>query len=137
MSVNSFGRLLRVTTWGESHGPAIGGVIDGCPAGLELDLDRIQQELDRRRPGSTPVGTLLGQEAVASSRIPIKYEVFTEENLRAILERGSAVVSGPDGSAVTDAGRLSTGAPVTIRLARGSAAAEVTETRTDDGGGAG
>ena len=57
MRGNSFGQIFRLTTFGESHGAAIGGVIDGCPAGLELDLDRIQQEIDRRRPGSTPVGT--------------------------------------------------------------------------------
>lgn len=57
MPGNSFGQLLRLTTFGESHGGAMGGVLDGCPAGLELDLETIQQELDRRRPGSTPLGT--------------------------------------------------------------------------------
>lgn len=57
MPGNSFGQLFRLTTFGESHGTAIGGVIDGCPAGLELDLSAIQAELDRRRPGSTPLGT--------------------------------------------------------------------------------
>ena len=51
MSINSFGRLLRVTTWGESHGPAIGAIVDGCPPGLELDEAWVQQWLDRRRPG--------------------------------------------------------------------------------------
>ncbi len=48
---NSFGFLFRVTTWGESHGPAVGCVVDGCPAGLELSEEDIQKELDRRRPG--------------------------------------------------------------------------------------
>lgn len=57
MSGNTFGLLLRLTTFGESHGVAIGGVIDGCPAGLELDLAAVQVELDRRRPGSTRLGT--------------------------------------------------------------------------------
>lgn len=57
MRGNSFGSLFRITTFGESHGPAIGGVLDGCPAGLDLDLGAIQDELDRRRPGSTPMGT--------------------------------------------------------------------------------
>lgn len=57
MSGNTFGQLFRLTTFGESHGPAIGGVIEGCPAGLKLQLDAVQQELDRRRPGSTPLGT--------------------------------------------------------------------------------
>lgn len=53
MSVNSFGRLLRVTTWGESHGPAIGAVVDGCPPGIELTEADIQPWLDRRRPGTS------------------------------------------------------------------------------------
>lgn len=57
MPGNTFGQLFRLITFGESHGGAIGGVLDGCPAGLELDLAAIQQELDRRRPGSTPLGT--------------------------------------------------------------------------------
>lgn len=57
MRGNSFGTAFRLTTFGESHGPAIGGVIDGCPAGLVLDLAAVQAELDRRRPGSTPLGT--------------------------------------------------------------------------------
>ena len=53
MSDNSFGRLFRVTTWGESHGPAIGGVVDGCPPGLALGEGDIQPWLDRRRPGTS------------------------------------------------------------------------------------
>jgi len=53
MSNNSFGRLFRVTTWGESHGPALGAVIDGCPPGLHLDESMIQPWLDKRRPGSS------------------------------------------------------------------------------------
>jgi chorismate synthase len=57
MAGNSFGQLFRLTTFGESHGKALGGVIDGCPAGLELDLDFIQQELDRRKPGQSAIVT--------------------------------------------------------------------------------
>jgi chorismate synthase len=53
MSFNSFGRVLRVTTWGESHGPAIGAVVDGCPPGLELSEADIQPCLDKRRPGAS------------------------------------------------------------------------------------
>ncbi len=52
-SRNSFGTLFRITTFGESHGVALGVVIDGCPAGLPLDLDGIRRELDRRRPGQS------------------------------------------------------------------------------------
>jgi len=57
MAGNTFGTLFRLTTFGESHGPALGGVIDGCPAGLALDFEAIQRGCDRRRPGSTALGT--------------------------------------------------------------------------------
>lgn len=53
MAQNTFGNIFRLTTFGESHGKAIGGIIDGCPAGLEIDENFIQQELDRRRPGQS------------------------------------------------------------------------------------
>jgi len=53
MSFNSFGHLFRVTTFGESHGPAIGCVVDGCPPRLPLTADEIQRDLDRRRPGQS------------------------------------------------------------------------------------
>ena len=55
--MNSIGQLFRLTTYGESHGTAIGGVLDGCPAGLSLDLDLIQLELDRRKPGQSLLTT--------------------------------------------------------------------------------
>ncbi|AMC10511.1 chorismate synthase [Lutibacter profundi] len=54
---NSFGNLFRLTTFGESHGEAIGGVIDGCPAGVALDLNMIQTELNRRKPGQSKIVT--------------------------------------------------------------------------------
>jgi len=57
MSVNSFGRILRFTTWGESHGPALGAVVDGCPPGLELNEAAIQPFLDARRPGQSKFTT--------------------------------------------------------------------------------
>lgn len=57
MPGNSFGRYFRITTWGESHGKALGVVVDGCPAGLELSEDDIQFELDRRRPGQSRITT--------------------------------------------------------------------------------
>lgn len=53
MSHNTFGHLFRITTWGESHGPALGVVVDGCPAGIPLSADDIQPWLDRRRPGTS------------------------------------------------------------------------------------
>lgn len=57
MAGNTFGLLFRLTSFGESHGAAIGGVIDGCPAGLELDTELIQHELDRRKPGQSKIVT--------------------------------------------------------------------------------
>ena len=53
MSGNSIGRLFTVTTFGESHGPAMGCVVDGCPPGMELAEDDIQADLERRRPGTS------------------------------------------------------------------------------------
>jgi len=53
MSGNTFGKLFTVTTFGESHGPAIGGIVDGCPPGLELDVADLQFDLDRRKPGTS------------------------------------------------------------------------------------
>lgn len=57
MAGNSFGEIFRITTFGESHGKAIGVVIDGCPAGLEIDFAFLQQELDRRKPGQSAITT--------------------------------------------------------------------------------
>jgi len=54
---NSLGKLFKLVTFGESHGPAIGGIIDGCPAGIDLDFDKIQRELDRRKPGQSNITT--------------------------------------------------------------------------------
>ena len=55
--MNSYGKIFRITTFGESHGPAIGVVLDGCPAGLVVDEAFIQQELDRRKPGQSKITT--------------------------------------------------------------------------------
>ena len=57
MAGNTFGNLFKLTTFGESHGVAIGGVLDGCPSGIELDLVAIQNELDRRKPGQSAIVT--------------------------------------------------------------------------------
>ncbi len=57
MSFNSFGHIFRVTTWGESHGPALGATVDGCPPGIELTEEFIQVFLDRRRPGQSKMTT--------------------------------------------------------------------------------
>lgn len=55
--MNTFGRIFRLTSFGESHGRGIGGIIDGCPPGIEIDLEYIQNELSRRRPGQSKITT--------------------------------------------------------------------------------
>jgi chorismate synthase len=55
--MNSIGQLFRLTTFGESHGDSIGGILDGCPAGLSLDFELIQSEMDRRKPGQSTITT--------------------------------------------------------------------------------
>lgn len=55
MAGNSYGTLFRITTFGESHGEALGGIIDGCPAGIELDFAAIQKEMQRRKPGQSAI----------------------------------------------------------------------------------
>lgn len=55
--MNTFGNIFRLTSFGESHGKAVGGIIDGCPSGITLDLDFVQQELNRRRPGQSKITT--------------------------------------------------------------------------------
>ena len=57
MSFNTFGRMFRVTTWGESHGPALGATVDGCPPGVPIDESMIQHWLDRRKPGQNKYTT--------------------------------------------------------------------------------
>ncbi len=70
--MNTFGQLFRVTTFGESHGAGVGGVIDGMPAGIPIDLDAVQHELDRRRPGQSRL-TTARQEA---DRVEILSGIF-------------------------------------------------------------
>lgn len=72
MGGNSFGTLFRITTWGESHGKALGVVVDGCPPGLDLSVKDIQKELNRRRPGSG-VGSSSRKE---SDRVEILSGIF-------------------------------------------------------------
>ena len=57
MAGNSFGNIFKLSTFGESHGPALGGVIDGCPSGLKIDLDAIELEMNRRKPGQSAIVT--------------------------------------------------------------------------------
>ena len=75
MSHNTFGHLFRVTTWGESHGPAIGCVVDGCPPGLKLTEADIQPWLDKRRPGTSRFVTQRQEE----DKVKILSGVFEDE----------------------------------------------------------
>jgi chorismate synthase len=70
--MNSYGKLFRITTFGESHGPAIGVVIDGCPAGLDVDEAFIQSELDKRKPGQSKITT----QRKESDKFKIRSGVF-------------------------------------------------------------
>src|SRR5215207_1365019 len=89
MSHNSFGHLFRVTTFGESHGPALGCVVDGCPPMIPLEAAEIQQDLDRRRPGQSRFTT----QRQEPDQVKILSGVFTD---------------APDGAQVT------TGTPIAL-----------------------
>ena len=79
MNGNEFGRLFRVTTYGESHGPAMGCTVSGCPAGVELDEEVIQRELDRRKPGQSMITTSRGEpdEVTVNSGVQDGYTTGT------------------------------------------------------------
>ncbi len=72
---NTFGKIFRLTTFGESHGKAIGGIIDGCSAGLELDFENIQKQLDRRKPGQSKITT----QRKESDTVEILSAIFEEK----------------------------------------------------------
>jgi chorismate synthase len=80
MSHNSFGHLFRVTTFGESHGPAIGCIVDGCPPGLPLTAEDIQRDLDRRRPGQSRFTT----QRREPDEVRILSGVFTDDSGRQV-----------------------------------------------------
>jgi chorismate synthase len=76
MDSNTFGRIFRLTTYGESHGPGLGGIVDGCPAGLALSEEDIQQELDARRPGAGGRGEAAGTARNEPDRVRLLSGVF-------------------------------------------------------------
>ena len=99
MSHNTFGHLFRVTTWGESHGIAIGCVVDGCPPGVKFRRSDIQRDLDRRRPGR-------------SKFVTQRKELDEVEVLSGVLFDESAEDSGIEG----DIPFISTGAPISLEI---------------------
>ena len=70
MSFNTFGKIFRFTTWGESHGPAIGCIVDGCPPNISIKEQDIQIELDKRKPGQSKFTTLIRRPCCNSTVIP-------------------------------------------------------------------
>src|SRR6188472_2777402 len=87
MSHNTIGHLFRVTTWGESHGPAIGCVIDGCPPGIALAAEDIQVFLDKRRPGQSRFTT----QRREPDEVRIVSGVFTDERLDKQVTTGTPI----------------------------------------------
>ena len=87
MSYNSFGHLFRITTWGESHGPAIGCVVDGCPPGIKLTEADIQVYLDKRRPGQSRYTT----QRQEPDRVRILSGVFPDEATGAQVTTGTPI----------------------------------------------
>ncbi len=87
MSWNTFGRMLRVTTFGESHGPAIGAVVDGCPPGIPLSEDDIQPYLDRRRPGQSRFTT----QRREADRVRILSGVFSDDVITEQVTTGTPI----------------------------------------------
>ena len=70
---NSFGKIFKISTYGESHGLAIGVIIDGCPSGISISSEEIQKELDRRKPGQSKITTQRKED----DKIKIKKAVIT------------------------------------------------------------
>ena len=87
MSYNSFGHLLRVTTWGESHGPALGCVVDGCPPGVPLTAEDIQVWLDKRRPGTSKFVT----QRQEPDQVKILSGVFEDERTHGQVTTGTPI----------------------------------------------
>src|SRR4029079_14372953 len=93
MPGNSFGSSFRITTFGESHGPAVGVVIDGCPPRLPLTVEEIHRELDRRRPGQSAI-TTQRREADQVEILSGMHEGLTLGTSLAMLVRNQDMRSG-------------------------------------------
>jgi len=87
MSFNSFGHMFRVTTFGESHGPALGCVVDGCPPGIPLTVADIQKDLDRRRPGTSKFVT----QRREPDTVQILSGVFQDERMKQQVTTGTPI----------------------------------------------
>jgi len=87
MSYNTFGHMFRVTTFGESHGPALGCVVDGCPPGIALSEADIQADLDRRKPGQSKFVT----QRKEPDRVRILSGVFQDERMKQQITTGTPI----------------------------------------------
>ena len=83
---NTFGNLFTLTTFGESHGPAVGGVVDGMPAGINIDMEFVQNELNSRRPGQSKITT--------SRNEADKVELSVDEGIAKAIETVNAEKDG-------------------------------------------
>ncbi|WP_435360444.1 chorismate synthase [Haloarchaeobius sp. DFWS5] len=90
MNGNRFGRLFQVTTFGESHGEAMGVTVSGCPAGLELDEDDVQKELDRRKPGQSMITTSRGEPDAVSIKSGVQDGYTTGTPIGMVIENKDA-----------------------------------------------
>lgn len=148
MSGNTFGRLLRLTTYGESHGAGLGGILDGCPAGLPLCEEDLQQELDLRKPGSGPTATarkesdtvriLSGVFEGVTTGTPVAFHVANEDqrsrdygNLADVFRPGHADWSYFHKYGVRDyrGGGRSSGRETVARVAGGAIAKKILAVR--------
>lgn len=148
MSGNSFGTIFRITTFGESHGEALGLVIDGCPSGFALDLDAIQKEMDRRRPGGTKLGTsrnegdtihvLSGLYEGRTTGAPIAMVLFNENQnskdygkLKDVFRPGHADYTYEKKWGIRDprGGGRSSGRETSARVAAGAVAKQILSSR--------
>ncbi len=87
MSFNSFGKMFRITTWGESHGPAIGCTVDGCPPGIPITAEELQQWLDKRRPAQSKYTT----QRKEPDKVKILSGVFEDENTGGQVTTGTPI----------------------------------------------
>ncbi len=87
MSHNTFGHLFRFTTWGESHGPALGVVVDGCPPGLDVDVAEVQRQMNRRRPGQSRFTT----QRREADEVKILSGVFKDERTGGLRTTGTPI----------------------------------------------
>ncbi len=93
MAGNTFGTLFRLTTFGESHGPVVGGVVDGCPSGLKITADLIQRELDRRKPGQSVLVSPRKEEDIIEILSGVFEEISTGAPIAFMIRNKDSVPS--------------------------------------------